>query len=471
MALSRTGKIVDSKKIKKEFRKSVSCPSSDSSTSYAYKILPGNNTRVLFITLSKRPWLQPAKEQKPKANFIWEMYRNPNRYKTSKYARVVLNHIENNACLVTKHGLYESIKQYCAENGSDMSTITPLTFHLRPHGRVLKEEDQSEMTNFLKYNETINVLQAAEADGEVSASDSCVWILKPSSCANRGMGILMERGVLGVLRALGYPAAHAPSTDTPPESVSSPAGSGGPRGYIVQRYMESPMLVHGRKFDIRCFLLLVLRDGSLKAYAYRDGYVRTSGSKYSMKNIKDRATHLTNDSVQKKASNYGKHEAANKLTYSEWQGTVEQDYPDAPPNVVFATILPAIREQMRVSVMATKKRLEQSCVRRSFELLGFDFMVDSHFRPTLIEVNSNPSLEFSCPMLEQLLSGLVENVFSVAVDQLVPPPRDKTRSRAAQQAVETIAALENKFEELDLNLPASQLMHNTCHGNASIGHG
>lgn len=408
------------------------------------------------MTLSKRPWLQPVKEHTPKANFIWEMYRNPNRYKTSKYARVVLNHIENNACLVTKHGLYESIKQYCAETGTHMSSVIPLTFHLRPHGRVLKEEDQVEMTNFLKYNEMHISSPATEGDmlPSTSSVNDCVWILKPSSCSNRGMGILIERGVHGVLQALGYPSSqfsHATLNDSP-ESTPSPVADSRPRGYIVQLYMQNPMLVHGRKFDIRCFLLLVLKEGRLQAYSYRDGYVRTSGSKYSMKNIKDRATHLTNDSVQKKTSNYGKHESANKLTYSEWQDTVEQDYPDAPPNVVFGHILPAIKEQMRLSVMATKDRLQQSCIRRSFELLGFDFMVDSSFHPALIEVNSNPSLEFSNSMLEQLLSGLVENVFSVAVDQLAPPPRERVRSRTTQLAVQTIASTENKFEELDLGV-------------------
>jgi hypothetical protein len=55
-------------------------------------------------------------------------------------------------------------------------------------------------------------------------------------------------------------------------------------GYIVQKYIERPFLVHGRKFDIRCFLLLVASGSSssnggggggggagLRAYVHLDG--------------------------------------------------------------------------------------------------------------------------------------------------------------------------------------------------------
>lgn len=55
-------------------------------------------------------------------------------------------------------------------------------------------------------------------------------------------------------------------------------------------------------------------NGILKGYWYRQGYVRTSASEYTLKN-KDIRIHLTNDAIQKQMPEYGKHEKGNKITY------------------------------------------------------------------------------------------------------------------------------------------------------------
>ena len=35
----------------------------------------------------------------------------------------------------------------------------------------------------------------------------------------------------------------------------------------------------------------------------------------------------------------------------------------------------------------------------NFEIFGFDFMIDNNYKPWLIEINTNPCLEVSCPVL------------------------------------------------------------------------
>ena len=57
-------------------------------------------------------------------------------------------------------------------------------------------------------------------------------------------------------------------------------------------------------------------NGVMKGYWYRDGYIRTSSSEYSLNN-KDGKVHLTNDAVQKLMPDYGKYEKGNKLSYDE----------------------------------------------------------------------------------------------------------------------------------------------------------
>jgi tubulin monoglycylase TTLL3/8 len=46
-------------------------------------------------------------------------------------------------------------------------------------------------------------------------------------------------------------------------------------------------------------------NGIMKGYWYKDGYVRTTSSEYSLSQ-NDGGIHLTNDAVQKQLPDYGK---------------------------------------------------------------------------------------------------------------------------------------------------------------------
>jgi tubulin polyglutamylase TTLL1 len=57
----------------------------------------------------------------------------------------------------------------------------------------------------------------------------------------------------------------------------------------------------------------------------------------------------------------------------------------------------------------------------SYELFGYDFMFDDEFKPFLIEVNSNPSLEPSSTMLNKIFTHMLDNTFRLGIDPLFPP--------------------------------------------------
>lgn len=92
---------------------------------------------------------------------------------------------------------------------------------------------------------------------------------------------------------------------------------GSPRTFILQKYIERPLLFNCRKFDIRHYALITCLGGSMRGYWYEYGYVRTSSSAYSLRNNKDLFVHLTNDAIQKNGDNYGKYEHGNKVSYEE----------------------------------------------------------------------------------------------------------------------------------------------------------
>ena len=87
---------------------------------------------------------------------------------------------------------------------------------------------------------------------------------------------------------------------------------------IIQKYIKNPLLIHNRKFDIRCFSLMTSINGNMQGYFYQDGYLRTSCKEFTLDNLEERFVHLTNDAIQIHADDYGKFENGNKLSYTDF---------------------------------------------------------------------------------------------------------------------------------------------------------
>ena len=79
------------------------------------------------------------------------------------------------------------------------------------------------------------------------------------------------------------------------------------------------MLYKKRKFDIRCYMVITAHNLHLRAFWYREGYIRTSSVEFSNSNPENLLMHLTNDAVQKKSHLYGKYEQGNKVSYAEFE--------------------------------------------------------------------------------------------------------------------------------------------------------
>ena len=127
------------------------------------------------------------------------------------------------------------------------------------------------------------------------------------------------------------------------------------RTFILQRYIEKPALYKNRKFDIRCFAMVTSINGHLKGYNYTDGYLRTSGKEFNLKNF-NKFIHLTNDAVQKRSEDYGKYEFGNKVSFNEYQTYINQTVPHL--NVDF-----------QKHIFTQIKRIMQDTIRACFNVL------------------------------------------------------------------------------------------------------
>ena len=183
--------------------------------------------------------------------------------------------------------------------------------------------------------------------------------------------------------------------------------------------MERPFLYNGRKFDVRCYGLVTAVNGVVQGYFYQEGYLRTSSKEFSLSSNWDKFVHLTNDAVQKQSDDYSKYEPANKLSYSDFQKYLDTQHPEKQVNFTEET-LPSIKAVVTDTVKATFWKLDPKRRNASFEILGYDFMLDDGLKPVLIEVNTNPCLALVCPLLFRLIPAMLDNALRVVVDSLFP---------------------------------------------------
>jgi hypothetical protein len=182
-------------------------------------------------------------------------------------------------------------------------------------------------------------------------------------------------------------------------------GDGTPKTYILQKYIERPLLYRRRKFDLRHYMMLSCAHGRMKGYWYREGYVRTTSAEYTLKQSAG-GVHLTNDAVQKGLPDYGKFEKGNKITYQDLNAYLHTQDPSFD---FFALVYPKMRAIARDVIHASALNIDPGRRANNFELFGLDFMVDASYDVWLIEVNSNPCLETTCPVLSRIIPKLIEN--------------------------------------------------------------
>lgn len=61
------------------------------------------------------------------------------------------------------------------------------------------------------------------------------------------------------------------------------------------------------------------------------------------------------------------------------------------------------------TIKACSRKMDPQRRNCSFEIYGYDFMIDEDLKPWLIEVNTNPCLELSSPYLARLIPAMLEN--------------------------------------------------------------
>ena len=181
---------------------------------------------------------------------------------------------------------------------------------------------------------------------------------------------------------------------------------------LLQKYIEKPLLYKGRKFDVRIWVLL---SHNMKVYIFKEGHLKASSSLFSLED-KNFFTHLTNYSVQKYCNDFGKEEIGNEISFESFEKNFKEEY-NLDINIR-ENFFPKIKKIIEISMKSVKKIININSRKGSFEIFGYDFMLDEELNPYLIEINTNPGLEISSPLISKLIPRMIDDALRLTIDEV-----------------------------------------------------
>lgn len=244
-----------------------------------------------------------------------------------------------------------------------------------------------------------------------------LWIFKPAGLS-RGKGIRILWNFGRLKRQLTDPGSGGAELD---ESLD----------YIAQRYIRDPLLLDGRKSEIRVYWLIASID-PLMVLLYREGTVRLNNQPYRLDDFDNQLIHVTNTYQQKKHPEFDSTQEL-KWAFSELDDVLGERLQGK--SFVTSRLLPAASSALGEVVRAVRDDLAQPATEAMcFGLYGADLIVDSDLRIWLTEIQKNPGLSHvGDPVKSRVIPDMLREAVSLVLEvrdrKLSGLPLNDLRSR------------------------------------------
>ena len=208
----------------------------------------------------------------------------------------LVNHFESHECLSHKDLLYANLQKHCELiKHKSICDIVPLTFIIDFTNRFSMDQALDKFAQCFQAiegnkSEPLSVLNTKLAKRKIKPiaesmlDGQNMWVIKPADY-NRGRGVVIANRLDEVRRII-----NESFSDTKPnDEVKSDL-------FVIQKYIEKPLLIDGRKFDMRVWVLVT---HEFECYVFAEGYVRLSSYPFSLapEQIDSLAVHLTNNAI------------------------------------------------------------------------------------------------------------------------------------------------------------------------------
>jgi hypothetical protein len=181
---------------------------------------------------------------------------------------------------------------------------------------------------------------------------------------------------------------------------------------VLQKYIERPLLVNKRKFDLRCWVL-VTDWNPLTIWFYDECIARFCSDAWDLSHIGNRFAHLANVSVNK--DNFsGKDHGGQEQVWSSGSLASHLATLTGRQHVWSQEVQPKIKQLVTVALRSAQNEIKNR--KSSFELYGFDVVLDDRLEPWLLEINLSPDLRGTTPVKAAVSHALVEDMLTLTLD-------------------------------------------------------
>ena len=398
-------------------------------------------------------------------NFEWKYYSNRINYKKYKYNSSMpnkklkmINLFEKNNEIGNKKNMFLNMITYCDKINYNIFDIVPFTMIFSNTREIDWEmESLKEIMDFLEENKNLkqniifnklykdqfwydknfeNINNQIIYFNKNFISDKNYWILKPTDMYQgkyieisnsfddiyrkcfkmfRGVNSNLSKEIMEIEEE-NQKNENNISTNINTKKKPNIKKSNESRMYccndiIIQKYLDNPLLYKKRKFDIRCFVLL---DSNLNLYYCKEGHLKGSSELYNVENS-NKFIHITNYSFQKKTSNFEKYEYGNEISYEAFKQFLKEE--GFPPDK-FNTMIEDMKFLIKISFKSVSKKIYKTNDVLCFELFGYDFIIDNEFKPWILEINNNPGLGISSPVIQKIIPRMIDDAFRLTIDKV-----------------------------------------------------
>lgn len=335
---------------------------------------------------------------------------------------------------------------YCIRKGLIRKAQLAMTLnkYIRKHPdsilvRAIPETFILQLDHIDYLDEALNDLFEVQLELEQNLSkepcDRALFILKPSM-TNKGQGLYVvdtEKRLRLLLESF-YQENESDDADTDSDDPYQEARENGQednesengnglhdvREWVIQRYIQQPLLLESRKFHIRAYVVAV---GRLQVYLYEPMLVLYAAHRYPSPfttasspftwDLDNLSAHLTNTCL---------HEHSPAFKDTDFVRRMDEAIPDTAFRKHLLSQMQSVLWDLFESVAheVTSFQAQHNC----FEVFGMDFMVDREGQVYFLEANAFPgkcwirlrsliSIDFK--QTGSRLSGLIKGLFDATV--------------------------------------------------------